>query len=684
MKRINKNKIESTTELFNEKITDIAAKSMMTLTMPLLVYVIFFNIDIAPIHPISLFSNYLLFGIFVIIIPTYKKLPYRLKRILLFGILFYYGLETMSFGDLEFMTIILILLVSFTLLTSSVKTSGVILGVTLLLYILFPILTYFNILSFYYDPFTYHYNIHEVIKRVAEAFVGITFMASIILYVFRNNQNNISQLKKQVAESIELNRRLLSEVGERKKAQVLAADHANSFITLFNNSYDGFMILSKDYTILDTNQSILNISGFKRGEIIGCNIIDFIGEGYKAVIEERKHKLIQGEKLPDLLVDTHSKDGNRLVMQAQVVLINKDDNFKYLSVLKDVTEETIATEELSKREQLYKALFNQTNDSILIVNDNTIVEHNNIAEKLYPCLTVNSHACIPYVNLNDKFDEPNATVNLEQRIKMALTGDVQSFEWIHDCCEKKSIVYTLVSIIALKELGPQCYMVVEKDIMDRKKGQNLILNSIIQTEENERKRISSDLHDGIGPILTTVKLYTQALLDSKTEEKKQEISDKLINIVEDAIGSISEISLNISPQILINYGIVTAVESFIEKFNLSEKLNIKFRYGDIGRFDENKEITIYRLFSELINNTIKHAEATNVLFEIKETSKEVELFYTDDGIGFNPEQISSDSIGMGLGNFKSRIQSFNGQFVLKSQPGNGIEVKIKLPKTETV
>jgi len=223
-------------------------------------------------------------------------------------------------------------------------------------------------------------------------------------------------------------------------------------------------------------------------------------------------------------------------------------------------------------------------------------------------------------------------------------------------------------------------MVVEKDITDRKRSQNLVLNSIIQTEENERKRISSDLHDGIGPILTTIKLYTQALLDATSVEKQDIIKDKLIRIVDEAISSISEISFNISPHILVNYGIIAAVDSFIKKFNIADKLQIEFKHNELDRFDENREITIYRLFTELINNTLKHANATSVQFIIEEKGDIIELFYSDNGVGFNPDKIVTRLLGMGLGNLKSRVQAFDGQFMLKSEEGKGMNVIIKMPK----
>ncbi len=668
---------------FNQKITDLAVILMFFLIAPLIIYVNVFSANETAYPTISIISNYILLITIVVIISMFKITPYKVKRVLLLTVMYYFGIKAMLLGNLEFVYTISVLLIIYTLLTSSTKVSVIVVITLVVMYLCVPILTYFNIISFYYDPVTFHTGIKFLTIRALEGVMSLLFMSGMIYFVFRNNKNNIELLKKRVSETNLLNTSLIHEVAIRKKAELSAAQHANNFRTLYNNSYDGYMICSEDYLITEVNETVLKMTGYKKGEIVGYSIFSFIDEGYKSAIEDRKQQRGKGEDLSELMIDTKNKIGDRLIFLIQVVFIKQNFDHTYLVVLKDVTKQNIALEKLYKSEEMHRSLFEQTNDSILIMNDDRLVDYNLMAQKLYPNIK-RDHYHIPYVNISSLFFDANPMVNLAERVQLALHKEIQIFEWIHNLPEHSSSIHTLVNIKALKELGPKYYMVVEKDITERKRNQNLILNSIIQTEENERKRISSDLHDGLGPLLTTIKLYTQALVDEENAQKQDIIKGKLLHLVEEAVNSAYDIAFNISPSILVNYGIVEAVETFIERLSLKRDLTIKFNHNHISRFSENKEITIYRLFTELVNNTLKHADATVVNFNMEESENNIKLLYKDNGVGFNIEKVNSAKSGMGLSNLRNRILSFNGRFKIKSQPNNGVEVNITIPKIDYV
>ncbi len=665
--------------LFNEKLTDVILKVMNLLVLPFLIYVNFFS-HMNEVYNSSVEkSNLLLLIIVILVLVFIKFMSYIVKRIIIIGLLFYVAITGFMLGSLELLSISIIVLNTFIILTSSLKKSITIMAYSVFILLFMPFFLHNKILTFYYDPILYHSEYRILYIRIFEVLISLGFITSIVFSVNRNNKNIIDQLEKQVEESRLLNISLIKEVAERKRAQVQACEQATNFTTLFENSFDGFMILSSDFVIKDVNQAVLNISGYKKEELIGKDHYFFLDEKAEKVID-RMTIMADGGDINNLFVEFPDKNGKRKVVITQRVKIIHEDDFIFLVVIKDITKRTIANEKLQKSERLYRTLFEQTNDSILIIKGSKIVDYNIIAEQLYSRLKDNTVENVPFVNLDTGLIEYKSEIDLLNRIEKGVAQNKQNIEWIHKNEKNNELIYTLVNVIPLTELGPDYYMIVEKDITDRKRSQNLVLNSIIQTEENERKRISSDLHDGIGPILTTIKLYTQALLDAKTIEKQNIIKDKLLGIVDEAVSSISEISFNISPHILVNYGIIAAVDSFIKKFNLNEKFEIDFIHNKLNRFDENREITIYRLFTELINNTLKHSEAKAVEFRIEEKGNCIELYYRDNGIGFNPDKIVANSLGMGLGNLKSRVQAFDGQFILRSNEGKGMEVDIKMPK----
>lgn len=666
---------------FNEKITNLGLISLAILALPLTIYLEIIKHSNIEFHTVFPITNNIVLSIVLLNTLFYKKIPYQIKRTVLVLTLFFLSFKGVYLANIEYLTSTFIVIITYYVLTSTPRTSILIIGMVVMISIIYPILIHYNIISFYYNPLEYHYDTRVIIIRLGNTMLAIGFMTSLIFYVFVNNKKNIEILESNIEEITTLNEKLKQEIKDREEAEHLAVEQANNYLTLFNNSFDGFILASDDHKILEVNQSMLNLSGFDRDDLINKNLLDFIDSDNKEAIEQIKDMAINGQEISNMLINTKTKDGKKLILQIQAVAIKGDNHFNILSIVKDVTKQHLFMEELRKREELYRTLFEQTNESILIMNGTAIVDYNAIAKKLYHIKEPTNSIELPYTNIRKEFEEPNKSIALGEKISLTLAGQPQSFEWKHAFLNSKKPIYTLVNLQELKVLGPKFYMVVEKDITVQKRNQNLILNSIIQTEENERKRISSDLHDGIGPLLTTIKLYTQALSDSKDSEQQSMIRNKLIVLIEDAVNSISEISFNISPHILLNHGVVAAVSSFIEKFSIHKKLHIEFIHNDIKRFDEHIEITIYRLFTELINNTLKHAKATQVKLKLTENENTIILKYQDNGIGFDPDSFKLAPKGMGLENFRSRVQSFNGLFLLKSKPGEGVYVSITLPKT---
>lgn len=227
-------------------------------------------------------------------------------------------------------------------------------------------------------------------------------------------------------------------------------------------------------------------------------------------------------------------------------------------------------------------------------------------------------------------------------------------------------------------IGEIFYSLKRADI-ERNRSEKRLLNAIIQTEEKERKRFAKDLHDGLGPLLSTVKMSVSAVLQSNKNEQNENILNNTHLVINEAISSIKEISNNLSPHILTNFGLVSALNNFTNKLNQTGtiKINISTNIDD-ERFDSNTEIVLYRTACELINNTLKHASAENIEIDVSRHIKTLTVQYTDDGIGIDTELLEKRTEGMGIKNISSRIKSINGVFVLNSSPNEGLSALIKV------
>lgn len=248
-----------------------------------------------------------------------------------------------------------------------------------------------------------------------------------------------------------------------------------------------------------------------------------------------------------------------------------------------------------------------------------------------------------------------------------------------------------VLISVLISLGviiiPEIFSYIKKEEQARSVAEKKVLNAILKTEEKERKRFANDLHDGLGPLLSTIKLSLSALVKTEQDISKLDIIKNAEKITEEAITSIKEISSNISPHILKNYGLVSAIKKFSDKIVESGILKIDFQsnMGEL-RLETDLEVLIYRSVCELINNTIKHANAENVNINLNYNhhNKILDILYDDDGIGCKIDEIlNGNTKGMGLQNIESRISSVNGFIDIESKEEKGFHAYISI-KTDII
>ncbi|MGD2035256.1 MAG: histidine kinase [Bacteroidales bacterium] len=214
----------------------------------------------------------------------------------------------------------------------------------------------------------------------------------------------------------------------------------------------------------------------------------------------------------------------------------------------------------------------------------------------------------------------------------------------------------------------------------RQQNESKILAAIINTEEKSRQEFSKDLHDGLGPLLSSVKMSISAIDKLKTDKSNREIIVNTEQNVDEAIAAVKEISNNLSPHVLKNFGLIKALETFISRLKTGDEIDILLE-SDLKekRFDYNTEIILYRILCELIINTIKHARASKINIDCFHRKNVLELVYSDNGIGFDTEKIQDQSTGMGIPNIYSRIRSLDGTIEMYSRQNEGFHLKITLP-----
>ncbi len=237
-------------------------------------------------------------------------------------------------------------------------------------------------------------------------------------------------------------------------------------------------------------------------------------------------------------------------------------------------------------------------------------------------------------------------------------------------------IFIISGVILIREL----FLSLKRADAERLKTEKRVLNAIINTEENEKKRFAKDIHDGLGPILSTVKMSLSALTDRIKDPSGTVILNNTNHLVNEAINTIKDISNNLSPHVLSNFGLTSAISAFTSKINQTKTIEIDFKSNmEKQRLDSDKEVVVYRAVCELINNSLLHSGASRIEIELNKHEKFITLQFNDNGRGFDTSALShNDSKGMGLSNIETRVKTVEGVFILESTPGKGTSALIKL------
>ena len=329
---------------------------------------------------------------------------------------------------------------------------------------------------------------------------------------------------------------------------------------------------------------------------------------------------------------------------------------------------------LNKSEKKFQNIFNNIHEGIIIFTaDDLLIDGN----KAFFNLTGFDQTIFKKYKLSDIF------VDFEN-IKPLILGKASNQLFIYDneillkTSTPKITVPVEITAKPFYDQVPDLYIAVFRDIRLKKEAEKQILNAIIQTEEKERTRVSQDLHDLLGPLLSAAKLYSTSIPNAAEINKRTDISNKIIELMNEAIKTVKEISNNLSSHVLKSFGLYEAVETFSEKIKATHPIRIVTEFNPEIQLSETIQITLYRVIVELINNTLKYALATKIRISADIVNEKIILTYEDDGKGFDAEKEIKEKRGMGLFNIHSRIKSLGGTITIQSENEKGISVTITL------
>lgn len=262
--------------------------------------------------------------------------------------------------------------------------------------------------------------------------------------------------------------------------------------------------------------------------------------------------------------------------------------------------------------------------------------------------------------------------------------------------ERNNLIYMLTGIIFLlavfiyyhvrllrqnRVIANQKIEIRENKILELEKERvYLAARSVLEGEEAERSRLAGDLHNGLGGLLSGIKLNLSTMKENSViSHENVSAFNHALSLLDTSISELRRIAHNLMPETLTHYGLKTAIEDFCLQVAPAGKpeINVRF-FGDDMRYTRELELTMYRIIQELVNNSLKHAGAALITIQVFSEPQRLVAQVIDNGCGFENNGNIYTVKGKGLENIYNRVTAMNGKLDIWSQPGQGTEISIEI------
>jgi len=240
------------------------------------------------------------------------------------------------------------------------------------------------------------------------------------------------------------------------------------------------------------------------------------------------------------------------------------------------------------------------------------------------------------------------------------------------------LVFVLLTARSRRRLALQKEINYKQQLNEMERKQQLkITKAMLEGEELERERVARDLHDGLGGMLSGVRIGLSGWTDTQPGISEDKDLHRIIGQLDTSVTELRRIARNMVPETLLKFGLETALKDLCE-FYMRDGLRITSEmFGIQKNIAMNVQLNIYRIIQELISNAIKHAYADNLILQCSQNENTIFITFEDNGQGFDLDTLS-DKKGMGLDNLKNRIAFMQGKFEVHSAPGEGTSIDIEL------
>jgi len=441
-------------------------------------------------------------------------------------------------------------------------------------------------------------------------------------------------------------------------------------------------------TINFVNTAFENVYGYKREEVVGKATPRILKSGVmnKTFYKDLWKKLPAGKGLRKEIIN-RTKDGRLITIHTSFTPIFNDTQILigYMAVQEDITEKKIAEKKLLDAELQYRTLFEQSPDGICVIDYKTLLplEFN---EKIHTQLGY-SREEFSQLKISDYeiIDTPDV---IKARATKIMHEGMDNFLSRHKT-KNGDIRDVQITIQKIFLHGKPVLYAIFRDVTDKMKlektlrqqeidQQRQIIEATISGQEKEKNELGKELHDNVNQILATVKMYLGMVKAKQDIPINIDLVGKSYDYVNMAIAEIRKLTHSLVAPTLGDAVLHESLQEFIKEVNLTHGFKVKLVIEMNKRqiIDKKKELMIYRIVQEQVNNINKHARAKTVNIHLKAKDAHLNLSIADDGIGFDT---TKNVNGIGLKNIQSRVEFYSGNMNIISSPGKGCTLEITIP-----
>jgi PAS domain S-box-containing protein len=486
-------------------------------------------------------------------------------------------------------------------------------------------------------------------------------------------------------------RRLAAQVRERTRAIGLSEE---KFSKAFRASPDGMAISELETgRYVDINEGYCRMFGFARDEMLNHTSVEL---GLWHNLEDRR-RLVQALKtsgeahgLEALML---TRDHQPRVIQISGVAIAIGGTACLVSSLRDITGRVRAEQALRESEEKFSKAFHTSPDMMSIIDLETdrYLDINDAHERIFGFPRAEAVGRTPR--------ELGLLANPEEREQ--LVAELRANSAVRNrevpALSRNGGPLVMLYSAGLITLGNRrCILGVSRDITDQKRaeaerGEAVVREQkarieytlqLIASQEAERKRIASELHDSLGQSLLLIKNHTQLALHSPDAAFMREQVDAINQLAAQSIAEARRISRDLHPHQLDHLGLKRALEAMLENAAQASPIQFSVRFEPVDDlFPAEAAMNLYRIAQESLNNILKHSQARRAEFCLERDVHEVRLRIQDDGAGFDAQNPGAPK-GLGLKNITERVRMLGAAFKVDSAPGQGTRLEVVIPIAE--